>query len=81
MAQFLLLHCPYNPDTYSGHRIESITADDFTAAKLEADRLLSARWNKVPWEYRLVEIADNDSSYRLHDVTKPDNWLNGKGEY
>lgn len=79
MAQFLLLHCSYNPDTYSGHRIESITADDMEAARLEANRLLCARWNTVQWEYRLVEITE-DSGYRLHQVGK-DNWLNGRGEF
>jgi hypothetical protein len=80
MAQFLLLHCPYNPDTYSGHRIESITADDMEAAKLEAARVLEARWNSVQWEYRLVQIAD-DSGYRLHDQSKAnESWLRG-GKY
>lgn len=75
---FILLHCPYNPDTYTGHRIEQLKATDWAAAKLEADAILKARWNRIQWEYRLIEVGE-DSGYRLHDTEAP-SWLVG-GKY
>lgn len=78
MKTFLLLHCPYNPNGYTGHRIDQIEAEDYEAAKVKANDLLQRRVNTVQWEFRLVEVAA-DSGYRLHKTDEV-SWLVG-GKY
>lgn len=75
---FLLLHCPYNPDRYSGHRIEQLPAKNWDEAKQMANDILQRRTNTFKWEYRLIEVTE-DTGYRLHDVEKQ-SWLVG-GKY
>jgi len=69
--RYLLLYCHYEPDTYSGHRIEQIEAETLSEAKEQAKAFLNKHWIHRVWEFRLVEIGAHDGGYRLWD-TRPE---------
>lgn len=70
MRQFVLLYCSYDPDNYCGHRIENIAAETETDAKLKAREFLNNHWNRMLFEFRLIEVT-SDSGYRIWDTRQP----------
>lgn len=65
--KFLLLWCAYDCDNYCGHRIEQIEAPTLAEAKTRARAFLDSHWQRRNWEFRLVELGEHDSGYRLWD--------------
>lgn len=67
MKRYLLLYCNYDPDSYVGHRTVTFEAEDLNDAKRQAKELLDRSYQKIAFEFRLIQIGDHDSGSRLWD--------------